>query len=103
VSRYFARRFTGQDFVLLGGRGDGSEKILQKRIPQRSPSDFIGREVELKQFQRILDRLFNKQGYFIVNTSGQADIGKKELLRQYRQRLKEGSIRTPGRCRERNA
>lgn len=65
---------------------------LFKEYPQRSSSDFIGREVELKQFQRILNRLSNEQGYFIVNISGQAGVGKTELLRQYRKRLNTAEV-----------
>ncbi|UIE38914.1 ATP-binding protein [Leptodesmis sichuanensis] len=65
---------------------------LFKEYPPRSPSDFVGREVELKQFQRILNRLSREPGCFIVNIFGQAGVGKTELLRQYRKRLDTAEV-----------
>lgn len=65
---------------------------LFKEYPPRSPSDFVGREAELNLFHRTLNRLFREPGCFIINISGQAGVGKTELLRQYRKRLDTAEV-----------
>ncbi len=65
---------------------------LFKEYPQRPPSGFVGREAELNLFHRTLNRLSREPGCFIVNISGQAGVGKTELLRQYRKRLDTAEV-----------
>lgn len=63
-----------------------------KEYPTRSPSDFVGRDAELNQFQRILNQLPDGSGCCILNISGQAGVGKTELLRQYRKQAEAAGI-----------
>lgn len=58
---------------------------LFREYPSRLPSTFIGREAELKQFDRALHHLPYAQ--CIINIAGQAGVGKTELLKQYQNRL----------------
>lgn len=60
-------------------------KNFFREYPQRSPSGFVGREAELKQFNRALHQLPYTQ--YIINLVGQSGVGKTELLKQYRNQL----------------
>lgn len=60
---------------------------LFRESPRQPFSDFVGREEQLNLFRRTLDRLSHEQSCFIISLSGQAGVGKTELLRQYRKSI----------------
>lgn len=65
---------------------------LFRESPRQSSSSFVGREEQLNLFRRTLDRLSHEQSCFIINLSGQAGVGKTELLRQYRKSIDSSKV-----------